>query len=290
VTLGRWLCSSENQGIEAVYFDLGNRTSSFFASSTATPILARPVFDTDANAEAAMLVAHPDFLTGSIAVDASTELYGLEALFRQRLYDCCEARLDLLLGYRFASLDESLRISQSSLFTAAQGPIVAGTQQELFDLFNTQNRFHGGELGLEYRQQICCWWLDVVSKVAFGSNRAEVLINGETVTTVPGAGSATFVGGLLAQQTNIGTYERDTFGVIPELSVTLVRDLSDNLRFSIGYNVFYWSMTHRPGDQIDREVSQFPPEPPTGTLQPAFNFQASGYLAQGLQVGLEYQY
>ena len=202
----------------------------------------------------------------------------------------CDTRLDFLVGYRFAQLDENLRISQSSTWTAAQGNIVAGTRQTLFDLFDTKNQFHGGEFGLAYTRRMCCWSLGVVSKLGLGNNHSEVLIDGQTVNTVPNAGSATFTGGLLAQQTNIGRFEQDRFGFVPELDVSLGCKLSTNLRFSVGYNLLYWTATLRPGDQIDREVSQFPPEAPTGTQQPAFRFQSRGFLAQGLQVGLEYQF
>lgn len=127
-------------------------------------------------------------------------------------------------------------------------------------------------------------------KMALGNNRSTVTIDGQTVNTVPAGGSATFVGGLLAQQTNIGRYERDAFGFIPELTITARRDVTCNLSISVGYNLMYWTATLRPGDQIDRQVSQFPPEAPMGTQRPAFNFQSGSFWAQGLNLGLAYQF
>lgn len=288
-TLG-WDCPDDNRGIYGSYFQLGNRTANFFASSAAIPILARPVFDTETNAEAAMLVAHPALLTGFIGVEASSEFKGGEAMIRNRLISNCQGQLDFLIGYRFVRLDESLRISQSSTWTAAQGAIVAGTRQDLFDSFDTNNRFNGAAVGFAYRQALCCWTLDFVSKIAIGQNHSEVVINGQTVSTVPNAGSATFVGGLLAQQTNIGTYENNRFGFVPELSVSMRRDLTSNLHFTVGYDLLFWTGVHRPGDQIDRNVSQFPPEVPTGTFQPAFTFHSRDFFAQGLHAGLEYRF
>ncbi|MEO8495636.1 MAG: BBP7 family outer membrane beta-barrel protein [Planctomycetota bacterium] len=290
ISFGWWLDPSTCRGIEANYFGLARRTSSFTANSASTPILARPVFDTGTNAEAAMLVAHPDFLTGSINVQAATEMQGAEALFRRRVYEGCDTRLDFLFGYRFARLDESLSISQSSEWTSAQGQIVVGTTKSLFDSLATDNQFHGGEIGFTYAQQLNCWSMDATMKLGLGNNHSVVVIDGQTVTTVPNGGSATFVGGLLAQQTNIGRFERDAFGFIPELAVTLRRDLGCNWQFSVGYNLMYWTATLRPGDQIDHQVSQFPPEAPTGTRQPEFDFQSRGFLVQGLQLGLEYKF
>lgn len=127
-------------------------------------------------------------------------------------------------------------------------------------------------------------------KMAMGNNHSEVVIDGQTVNTVPNGGSATFVGGLLAQQTNIGRYERDAFGFIPELNITARRELGCNLHMSVGYNLMYWTAILRPGDQIDRNVSQFPPEAPTGVQRPAFAFQSQSVLIQGIQLGLEYRF
>ncbi|HUG67970.1 MAG TPA: BBP7 family outer membrane beta-barrel protein [Pirellulaceae bacterium] len=290
ITLGWWLDPSGCRGVEANYFGLGRQTSTFSANSANTPILARPMFDTGSSTEAAMLVAHPDLLTGAINVAASTALQGAEALYRRRVFESCDSKVDFLFGYRFARLDESLSITHSSVWTAAQGQIVIGTTQNLFDRFETDNQFHGGELGIAYTQQLNCWSLDTTMKLGLGNNHSEVLINGQTINTVPNGGSATFVGGLLAQQTNIGRFERDAFGFIPELAVTVRRELPCNLHFSLGYSLMYWTATLRPGDQIDRQVSQFPPEAPAGTQQPAFSFHSRGFLAQGLQLGLEYQF
>jgi hypothetical protein len=291
VTLGWWLDPSQCEGIEASYLGIGRRTSRFRASSDDTPILARPVFDTEGGAQAAMLVSYPDLLRGSIAVDASSELQSAEVLWRSRVYAACGRRMDVLFGYRFARLDESLRVGQSTEWIGTQGQIIPGTTKDLFDLFNTHSQFHGGELGIAYHQRFGpCWSLEVLAKLALGNTHSEVLIDGATLTTVPDAGSATFVGGLLAQETNIGRYTRNDFAVVPEVGITLVRDLTCRLRATFGYNFVYWSKVARPGEQIDVGVSQFPPESPTGELRPSFQSTSSGYWAQGLRFGLDYRF
>jgi hypothetical protein len=198
--------------------------------------------------------------------------------------------LHFLVGYRFAQLEDHLLVRQSSEFIAPQGNIVVGTTRDLFDRFDSDNQFHGAEFGVELREQMDCWSLNLLGKVALGTTNTEVIIDGRTTNTVPNAGAATFVGGLLAQQTNIGTFERDSFAVIPELGAKLSRDLTCNLRFSVGYTFIFWPTVLRAGEQIDRNVSQFPPDAPAGTLQPAFRPQSQGFVVQGLQLGLEYQF
>jgi len=290
ISFGYWLRACECDGVEASYLGLGRRTARFRDSSEGSPILARPVFDTGAGREAAMLIAYPNLLRGSVAVDASTELQSAEVLWRSLLVARCEARLDFLLGYRFARLDERLRIAQFQEWLAPQGVIIPGTTLDLFDQFDAESQFHGAELGLAYRNRAACWSLELSMKVGLGNTHSQVSIDGLTQATVPGAGSATFVGGLLAQETNIGRYSRDDFAVLPELNLTLSRDLTCRLRATFGYTLLYWSKVARPAEQIDLSVSQFPPEPATGERRPQPRLASSDFWAQGLQFGLDYRF
>jgi hypothetical protein len=290
VTLGYWFEPCHCAGIEASYLGIGRTTSTFSAASPETSIIARPYFDTLAGAQTALLVAHPDFLNGSINVDATTELQAVEVLFRRNLFRRPCDRIDFLVGWRFAQLDESLRVNQFSEWTQPQGLIPVGTTKSLSDVFDTQNQFNGAELGLVYQEHIGRWSLEMLMKLGLGNTHSRVVINGTTTTTVPDVGTDTFTGGLLAQQTNIGQYDRNHFTVIPELGVTLGYDLTCRLRATFGYTFLYWSRVARPANQIDTSVSQLPPEDPTGARRPAFNFATSDFWAQGMNFGLDYRF
>jgi hypothetical protein len=291
ITVGFWLSPCHFQAVEANYMAIGGGTTRFHVTSDELSVLARPFFDTNTSQQEAMLVAHPDVMTGSIAVTTETDLQSAEVVWRRLVSNTCFSRLDFLAGYRFGRLDESLRIRQFSEWTVAQGPILPGTTQELFDWFDTKNQFHGGELGLAYQRRVGgCWSLDLLLKLALGNTRSRVSIQGATQTTVPGGGSADFLGGLLAQETNIGLYEQNDFAVIPELNLSFACDLTCQLRLTFGYDLLYWSAVARPADQIDLGVSQFPPEPPAGQQRPAFRFNIDDFWAQGLQFGLDYRF
>ena len=67
-------------------------------------------------------------------------------------------------------------------------------------------------------------------QLALGNNTQRVRINGSTVITPPNQTSATSAGGLLAQPTNIGTYERSDFTAIPNLSMNLGYQWTCHLR------------------------------------------------------------
>lgn len=289
-TAGRWLDPCECVAFEASYFFLGPAGTDFAANGFDRAILARPFFSTQTNAEAARLVAYPNLLEGSIDINTSSQMQGFDALLRVRGCSNLCTDFTFLAGYRYLNLDESLRINQLSRFTVAQGVIVAGTEQRLFDQFSTENHFHGAQIGFASTTQYCCWSLDTQVKFALGNTHSEVTIDGRTRTTVPNGGSATFVGGLLAQESNIGRRTRDELAFVPELTLTLRREIACNLQFVVGYNVLYWTGAARLGDQIDTAVSQFPPEPPTGAGRPRFDFDSSGVLVQGLQLGLDFSF
>jgi len=289
LTLGWWLMPCE-LAVEANYLGIGRETTELSGNAAEHWILARPYFDLATNTDAAMLIAHPELLDGSITAEASTELQGAEVLVRRIFLNNGCQQAGFLVGYRFARLDERLEIGHQSEWDEAQGQIAAGTTREVFDLFDTQSRFHGAEAGFLYLEQRGRWSLELLAKLALGSSRSEVTIDGETVTTTPGGGSTASVGGLLAQQTNVGHYGQDDFAIIPELGVTLSYMLTPRLHASFGYTFLYWSKVARPGDQIDLDVSQLPPDGPTGARRPEFTFLTTDFWAQGLNFGLEYRF
>ncbi len=208
IILDYWFDDCRLAGIEASYLGVGRGTAGITSESDDIPILARPYVDFADAAEAAMLVAHPDFLDGSISATASTEFQTAEVLFRRALMRRCGAGIDFVVGWRMAKLNESLAIAHQSEWVEAQGPIVVGTTKAVSDLFDAENQFHGADLGIQVQACNGPWSLDLLAKLGLGNTRCEVLIDGRTVTTVPGAGSAVFVGGLLAQETNMGATHR----------------------------------------------------------------------------------
>jgi hypothetical protein len=287
-TLGYLLLPCADLGVEANYLFLGPAASHYRADNTTIPILARPYHDLGTNAESALLVAHPDFLNGSVLVNATTDFQGGEVLLRKTAWQGYCERFDFLLGYRFAKLNDGLRISQTSQWTQPQGIIPPGTTKDLFDSFDTQNEFNGGELGLAYRQRLEQWSLELLGKVALGNTSSQVRVDGATATTLPDGRSATFAGGLLAQETNIGSFSRDQFCVVPEFGVTIGYNLTRQLRATFGYTFIYWNNVLRSGDQIDTAVSQLPPEPPTGDRRPMVPLKSTDFWAQGMNFGLDY--
>jgi len=287
---GFWLDACQTRAIELAYTGLPGKTNRDRFDEFSHPLLGRPVFDTELPGESAMLVAYPGIMAGEIAVSRSSELHHIEALRRDLRFQNRCRRVDSLVGLRFASLEEAILIQQSSRFLVPQGQIIAGTQKDLFDRFETRNRFQGIVLGFDYTERIGIVHLNARGTLGLGGNRAEVTIDGQTVTTVPGLGAANFDGGLLAQSTNIGTFRRTRFSVMPEMYAGLKMPLRNCWELSAGYHWLYWSEAAQVADQIDRNVSQFPPETPTGSLAPTRLLDTGGILIHGLQAGLSCQF
>lgn len=284
--LGMWLDPCQNQGLEASYFTLGTLTSSYGASDADFSVLARPFYNTVDGEQDSRLIAFDGLVSGSVLATATTKFEGGEFLFRQAVQRECWAEIDLLFGYRWLQQEDGLLIQEATQSLAAA---TAGTSFDLFDRFDTRNSYHGGELGLSLRRQIAaCWTLEILGKLAIGKVNSEVTIDGQIIT-VASTGTTVNPNGLLAQPTNIGTYERDKLATATEVGVKLKRTFGNGIDFTIGYTFLYLSDVLRAGDQIDPNinVSQLPPGPLTGAAFPEFEFQSSGFWAQGLSLGIE---
>lgn len=289
-TIGCWLTPCQDVGVEANYLFLGGAATHYQADSSTMPILARPYINTNTGNQTAFLVAHPDYLAGSVTIDVTTSFQASEVVLRRLFFDECGEKVTFLVGYRFAQLDDDLAIEQASRWTVRQGQILAGTTKNLSDVFGVANDFQGGEIGLAYQERVGRWSLDSWVKLGLGNTHSSVAITGQTVTTVPSGQSSTYTGGLLAQETNIGRYTHDEFSMLPEFGVTLGYDITCQLHATVGYTFLYWTKITRAADQVNLGASQLPPESPTGSRQPQFPFATSDFWAQGMNIGLEYKF
>jgi len=284
-----WRQPNESAGLMVSYLRLEQESTPYSGASDGTSILARPFFNARTGAQDSRLIAHPNNFFGTVAVNATTVLRGWEALLRRALLQQPGFRTDLLFGYRYNRLGDNLTITDSS--TAMQPPNF-GTVVEVFDRFNTENRFHGAEVGVVFEKRARGWSWELLMKLGVGNTRSRVLIDGSTTTTVLNVAPVTTAGGLLAQPTNMGTYEHSSFSMIPELGVTIGYDLTRNLRATFGYTLLYWSKVARPGDQIDFDVNdtQFAGGALVGAPRPEFSWVTTDFWAQGLNAGLEYRF
>jgi hypothetical protein len=290
-TIGFWLNCERDLALESTSFFLDERRFTAALSSTGIPILARPfqVLNPPAGVvvptQASELVAFPGLVSGTVVVTTKSSLWGTELNLRTVLLRNCCGRLDFLTGFRTLGLDESVGISEDLLAN--------GTSIREADGFSTHNNFYGGQFGLNWNCRRGRWTLDVLGKVALGDTHESTNISGFTTRTIGGV-SMTESGALLAQQSNIGHFTKDTFSVVPEVGVKLGYQITPRLKFTVGYTFLYWSQVARAADQIDTvvNVTQLPFSTTglIGPARPAFFGRTQDFWAHGISVGLELKF
>lgn len=288
-TMAFWCDACQNSGWEVSYMSLGNGASTFSASNTNVNILARPFFNEITNVQDARLIAFPAVVDGGLNINLSTEFDSLEALYRCTAQRSSHGRMEYLLGYRFAQLDDRVNITESTLSLTGA---TAGAFFDLQDEFTSRNEFHGGVIGIACQwQPNPCWSFEFIGKLALGKTQRQATVVGRTVASAGGASLETPIG-LLAQDTNIGTYNSDQFTTVTEFGISLKRQFNHRLGASLGYSFVYWNDVSRAGDQIDFGIntSQIPPGMLTGAARPAFAFRSTDFWAQGIRFGVEYTF
>jgi hypothetical protein len=293
---GCWLDEFQTVGIEGNWFTLGSRSWSFGAGNNGdpgAPVVARPFFNALSNMEDSELVAVGGLLAGTVLVNVSSRLDGWEVNGLYNLCCDCNTRFDLLAGFRSLELNDGLTVVED-LTVLPSVPGLGGNRFQVADEFHTRSTLYAGQLGARLSYQHGSWDTTLTGKVALGSNHEEVAINGFTGLTPAGGPTTVLPGGLLALPSNIGSYSRDVFSVVPEVGLTLGYWLTNSIHIRIGYNFLYWSNVVRAGDQIDRVVN--PQQVPalqgaaSSATRPAFTFNGTDFWAHGLACSLEFRF
>jgi hypothetical protein len=292
-----WFDPCHRLGLDASFFFAGPTSRDIVATPPPGGSLWRPYTvinlpDVGTPTPPATTPNFADIVTGAIATHAESFLMGGDINFRRSAFCNCGNFVDVLLGFRYMHLDESLTVTESSPNPAG------GANFVLSDSFRTVNNFYGVQVGTIVHKQWGQWSADLLLKVAVG----------ETASTVQATGSNNFGGGvpsnlgLFVNTSNAGSYNSSNFSVVPEFGLTLGYNINPYTRLHIGYTSIYWSNVLRPGDQIDPIIDQTKVPFPPGVVPPAFlplagagphpvlPFKRSDYWAHGLMVGIDFKW
>ncbi len=274
-------------------FELGGfltelRTNRVDVASDATgqPQYARPFINAVNGQPSTLLVSFPTYASGSASVFTASRSYGAEGSFVTNLFrscpdDCgpgkCLWDINLLGGFRYLSLEEELRVSQTTGVLAGNAAPFDGksytgpVQIEVSDSFRNANRFYGGQVGLKSALVCDRWLLQSTLKAAFGVIHEELTVDGFSTLT-SGVTRSVVPGGLYANSANIGKYSNDEFGFIPEVSLSLGYQWSSWFSTRVGYNGLYINRVARPGDQYTTTVNP-------GVIPTNFGYGQGGNVA-----------
>jgi hypothetical protein len=313
VTMGVWFNRCQTWGMFGSFFTTGTQQqNTSFSSPDGTVFLARPFYNiSPINFDGTPHTPGEDIelvsaagLGGTVAINRTSLLRGADLNFRFNWcnYTSCTGRfawnLDKYFGVKYMGLDETLTVTENLAIL----PTEPGQITDKFyvrDSFMTRNNFIGGNMGLISEMRLGRFFFDAHGSIALGATAQEVTIGGNTQITHNNIPSPLLTGGLLGQQTNIGTYNRAQFSIIPEIGLKLGWQVSDHFRLFAGMDFTYWSNVVRPGQQIDYTVnaSQLPRldangnpvQPPlVGPARPAFNWQNSNMWLTGFSAGVSW--
>jgi hypothetical protein len=221
-----------------------------------------------------------------VAINSNTQLWGFEANGLFSLAHDCSSHLELIGGFRNLNVAENLSIAGLST-TNVNGVLSTAAFQ---DSFRTQNFFYGPQIGARGGVHFGKFSADLTAKLAMGVTSEFVTVNGARVVNNGGA-VTTALGGFYAEPTNIGRRNRNEFAVVPEATLQVGYNFTQNIKVFVGYTFLYISSVARPGDQVDPviNVSQIVP-PAFGPARPLPIFRNGDYWAQGLNFGVEFTY
>ena len=307
VTAGFFGDADRRIGFEASGFmtESKSNVSEFVSSPSGIPTLVRPFLDT-ANPLAAngLVIANPNLGSGQITVSTHTQSFGIEAngvwnLFRSDPGCSKGCTIDFLAGYRFFQLKEDLGIESITNLnlpsTVTQNfvvgpfgvPVAGGTVTvpgtipfgglqvaspssiTVRDNILCYNNFNGAQVGLRGEAHFGMWVLNASGKFAAGDMHQRIEITGSSAFNNPNTGQfGSSYGGLYATSTNIATYNRDEFAVMPEFNSSVGLYITRGLSAYMGYNFLYVNKVARPGSQINPIVD-------TSTVPFSSNFGAT---------------
>ncbi len=309
VELGFYVDQAQRRGIYASGFLLEQRSRIIEVASDATgqPLFARPFLNTATGAADVLLISFPTTVAGSGRVYTASRTYSIEGGSWTNLYRSCPddrnlVNLNLLAGFRYFELYETLRIEQNSSLISGtavfDGKLIgAPANIGVSDEFEVYNRFYGGNVGLNLEFRRDRLFFNTTAKIAVGVMNERLDTRGFSTLSGTTTGANSVVsGGLYANSQNIGRFNEDRFCVIPEVNFSLGYQVSSWLTANVGYNYLYVSRVARPGDQFNPAVNPnlVPTSPSFGLGAPTApmigQIIQSDYWMHGLNFGLTMRY
>ncbi len=290
LTIGTWLDESQCRSLVFRGWALTQSSFGFDSDQDQNSVLVRPFRDTSVTPSqpSTIVVAFPGRASGSVHVDGSSNVYGGDISVRQFYYGRFGGTIDLLYGYQHMRMDEDLHVSSTSLsLDGTFGP--AGSVLSIRDSIEAINEFHGGQLGIASMYREGCWSFRSLAKIGLGGIQRTARRSGATITE-NGADRFTDPQGLLVRSTNDGTTSSTTFGVVPELDLSLGWHRFPRFDVTLGYHLIAMSDALQVSGALDPNGSSNLSSPLVGGINPSPGLRYDTFYVQGVHLGLHYTY
>ncbi len=292
LSAGVYLDDCQKVGVGGRGYGLFPKKSTYARASDGSgnpdnPSIGVPFYNLFLNREDSLLVAYQDGggpdRAGLVRARSDLDMYGADGSLYLLLSRSEGHRMDLLGGYTYNILRNSIgieTITQDFRFPST------GNVTTTNDLFETENVFNGGHLGVlssVVRSRVS---LSTLAKISFGNMRQTSTIRGYSIVQDALLNQNAFGAGILTQPSNIGVSSRNNFGFIPELGLKLGLCARENIQFTVGYTMMMWSGVALAGEQIDSAVDPTQLIIQNAGTRPTPLFKESTFWMQGVDLGM----
>ncbi|MEZ6090449.1 MAG: BBP7 family outer membrane beta-barrel protein [Pirellulaceae bacterium] len=307
IDFGKYFGSDETCGLGARIFGIwnGDETVSYVSDGTG-PSIGVPFFDVADTPNTGVAVGTFGFLpigqdlggglvvTGDITGESSLELIASEVYGRTLLARTSDLRLDMVGGYTFHRLEDTVRLSGTSVLNnTVINQLVPLNSYSFSDRFAATNTFHGGQIGFETQIVSNRIMFSALTKVHLGNMNQRVRLDGNSsFDNLPGV-TTNNNRGLLIQGTE-GLYERDVFAFAPEANIKMGYRVTQCATLNVGYSLLMWSDIALAGDHIDNRIDGERTlanlNVPLRTDVPNFTYNTDSFFIHGLDLGITFMY
>jgi hypothetical protein len=278
-------------GIEFSGFYLGERVLQTSVANDGTPVfIGRPFLDVNNGTLTTLNISSPNQYSGGVNAVVTSQLWGMELNARRSWYTFMSDDSQLLAGIRYMDLQESVNAASFSQFPT-------GDSVAIQDSVRTHNSFYGAQIGFTtvYGGDRPGIGFVFTTKSGIGGVNQHVDLVGTNTINQSGA-VTTEAGGLFVRDFNAGSFSRGKFAYLQDIDLKLTYNFTSNFQVSFGYTLFYLSSVVRAGDQVNLIINPNTIRftnggaPTTISSTPAFVWNASSFVVQGLTFGAKWQY
>jgi hypothetical protein len=283
-TVGMWLGCNRQIGIEASGFIVERAEANQILAgdgAAGSLTIVRPFLDLNgAVPTIGQYIVTAPGIPGFIAEHQTTELWGAEVNGVLNWRQDCNRTTDLLAGFVYTDLHETLGVRSSTTMPGAGTSVID-------DAIGTRNQFYAPQFGTRTSWCYGQFSLTMVGTIAAGVNHETIDRLGNTTTISPAGVVLNNSGsGFLVQASNRGRISTDHFCVGTPSRITLDYHFTDNLAAYVGYDFIYLTTVVRPGNQVDPTFQTVG----NTVIRPAGGFNHTDFWANSFIAGVSWKF
>ncbi|MCS6864088.1 MAG: BBP7 family outer membrane beta-barrel protein [Gemmata sp.] len=228
LSVGRWMGTNNIHGVEGNFYFLNSGTTydAFIPGYVVS-------FPRSGGSVAAQILPYPPafapVVVGTFPFTLDTLFATVDVNYRRNMICTPHARLDLVVGYRYAYLGDELYL----------GDRFDDYNDYRHNRFTVANHFHGGQVGLAGEMRWEGWFVAGAAKIALGGTTPEL------TTTGVFAGAEGQVGNRFRRLGALDQDERTELAVLPTVNLQFGHQLGDRARLFVSYSLAYLSHVTR---------------------------------------------